>query len=487
MQNIDWNIPRRQSWAAVLFVALRLIKVGYKVFGILAISILLKGKFSWLLLGGVIVGILILFFLAALLQFWLFTFSIKNDILHVNQGIFFKKRIHLPVSQIQSVHTDQTLWHRITQTCRIKLDSPGSEKTEVTIDAISERDAEILKQQLSANLKDTVLSTEQLVEKNSILERTVSDLFKWSLTINHFQTIALIFAFGLTLLNDLEQAFKWKSYDKIEEGLVGFNPGLLLVFGVTLILLIAVVLVSMLFTIYRSYGFTVKNDPNGFSIKAGLIHVQQWSIPFRKIQVWEFKSNWIRRFFNQIRLEWQTIGEQKGKNKQKPWAPLFGEKEMKAMVEQAGFVFPASWTEARGIHPAYLNRFYIVGVVFVIAGGVIAWIFSSMLWIAIAVGLSVLIFAHGWIFRKRFLYMYATDGLWILKGIWGTQHIFLPWKNIQFQSISQSIFQQKSDLATLYLRTAAGSYALPFIPSNTAREISEYISIRLQTEYAKWD
>jgi putative membrane protein len=487
MQTIDWSISRRQSWAAVLFVALRLIKVGYKAFGILAISIILKGKFSWIIFGLIIVIILLAFFISALIQFLFFTFSIKDGVLQVNQGIFIKKRIHLPVSQIQSVHTDQTLWHRITQTSRIKLDSPGSEKTEVTIDALSEQNSEFLIQQLSAHLKDTQSTTEQLVEKKFLLQRSVSDLIKWSLTINHFQTIALIFAFGLTLLNDLEQAFNWKSYDRIEEGLVGFDPGLLLVFGGTLSLLIVIVFVSILFTIYRNYGFTVKFDNNGFGIKAGLIHVHQWSIPIRKIQVWEFRTNWIRRFFKQIRLEWQTIGEQKERTKQKPWAPLFGDNEMKAILEQVGFSFPLSWNDGKRIHSAYLTRFYIVAITIVILGGVIAWKKSSVLWIGMASGLSFLILTHGWIFRKRFLYICALDGLWIRKGIWGTQRIFLPWKNIQFQCISQSIFQRKSDLSTLYLRTAAGSYAIPFIPSETARDISENISNRLQTDQAKWN
>jgi membrane protein YdbS with pleckstrin-like domain len=78
------------------------------------------------------------------------------------------------------------------------------------------------------------------------------------------------------------------------------------------------------------------------------------------------------------------------------------------------------------------------------------------------------------------------DGLWVRKGIWGTQYIFLPWKNIQFQSISQSIFQQKSDLATLFLRTAAGTYSLPFIPIDVAQNISAQITLRLHTDQAKW-
>jgi uncharacterized membrane protein YdbT with pleckstrin-like domain len=242
----------------------------------------------------------------------------------------------------------------------------------------------------------------------------------------------------------------------------------------------------MLFTIYRSYGFTVRFDSNGFRIKAGLIHVQQWNIPIRKIQVWEFRSNWIRRFFNQIRLEWQTIGGQQEKNKQKPWAPLLGEKEMITVVEQAGFEYPLSWSEASGIHPAYLIRFYIVAVLLVIIGGVIAWINSSILWIGIAGALSILLVLHGMVFQKRFLYLFTMDGLWVRKGIWGTQYIFLPWKNIQFQSISQSIFQQKSDLATLFLRTAAGTYSLPFIPIDVAQNISAQITLRLHTDQAKW-
>jgi putative membrane protein len=486
MQNIDWSIPRRQSWAAVLFVALKLIKVGYKAFGVLAISILLKGKLSWLMFGGIILLVLVLFFIAALVQFWFFTFSIKDGILQVNQGLFFKKRIHLPVMQIQSVHTDQTLWHRITQTCRIKMDSPGSEKTEVTIDALSERDAECLQQQLMIHRQETTISVEQIVVEKPMLERSVSDLVKWSLTINHFQTIALVFVFGLTLWNDLEQAFNWKSYDKLDQGVAGLNPGLLLLFGGTILFLILVVFASVALTIYRSYGYTVQSDRVGFSIKSGLIHVQQWRIPFRKIQVWEFRSNWIRRFFHQIRLEWQTIGEKAEKKNQKPWAPLFGETELQQMVEKAGFNVPTTWHNTKRIHVGYLIRFYILSGILVIIGIGMTWLKTNFWILSIAIGLALMLMAHGFIFQKRFRYQLGSDGLWIRKGIWGTQRIFIPWKNIQFQTLSQSIFQQRSDLATVYLRTAAGSYSLPFITLAEAREISEQICLRLKTDQAKW-
>lgn len=486
MQTIDWSIPRRQSWAAVLFVALRLIKVGYKAFGILALSILLKGKFSLILFAGLIAIIILILFIAALLQFWFFTISIKEGIIQVHQGIFFKKRIHLPAIQIQSLHTDQTLWHRITQTCRIKIDSPGSEKTEVTLDAISESDAAWLQQQLSTHQDKKSENTEPHVSQKPLIQRSLIDMVKWSLTINHFQTIALIFVFGLTLLNDLEQAFKWNSYDKLDEGVEGFNPGiLLLIIGIFLFLMI-IVIASIVMTIYRWFGFTVISDENGFKIKAGLIHVQQWNIPFRKIQVWEFRSNWIRRMFNQIRLEWRTIGEQKEKGKQKPWAPLFGTGEMNDFIDKAGFSFPSNWSDAKGIHRRYLTRFYIVAILSLCTGVLIAF-FTSPLWSMVISGLtSIFLVAHGRVFQHRFRYLISSDGLWIRKGIWGTQHVFLPWKNIQFQTLSQSIFQQQSSLSTLYLRTAAGSYSLPFIPIDVANQICTSVSLHLQTVHKKW-
>jgi putative membrane protein len=487
MQHLDWSIPRRQSWAAVLFVALKLIKAGYKAFGILAISILLKGKFSWLIFGGIILFVLLIFFVAALVQFWFFKFSIQDGILQVNQGVFFKKRIHLPVAQIQSVHTDQTLWHRITQTTRIKLDSPGSEKTEVTIDALSELDTEWLQQQLMVHRKETIAPTEQVVYQKPLLERTFTDLLKWSLTINHFQTIALIFVFGLSLWNDLEQAFNLETYDKLDQGVTGLNPGILLVIVGTMLFLFVVVVASIALTIYRWFGFTVQSDQVGFSVKAGLVHVQQWRIPFRKIQVWEFRSNWIRRFFHQIRLEWQTIGEQDEKKKQKPWAPLLGESEMKAVVEKAGYGFPTTWVDAKGIHFGYMIRFIVVSSMLISIGVCIVW-FNDNIWILVgSVGLAILIVLHGFVFQKRFRYQMSTDGLWIRKGIWGTQRFFIPWKNIQFQTLSQSIFQKKSGLASLYLRTAAKSYNLPFISQKSARDISFLISTHLRTDQAKWN
>jgi membrane protein YdbS with pleckstrin-like domain len=185
-------------------------------------------------------------------------------------------------------------------------------------------------------------------------------------------------------------------------------------------------------------------------------------------------------------LEWQIIGGQTEKNKQKPWAPLLGEMEMKSIVEKAGFAIPESWSDVNRIRAGYLIRFYIVAIVIVMCGSLVAWINASILAIGIAFGLAVVIVLHGLVFQERFRFMLTMDGIWIRKGIWGTQRILLPWKNIQFQSLSQSIFQQKSNLMTLYLRTAAGSYSLPFIPANVARHISAEITFHLQTDQAKW-
>jgi membrane protein YdbS with pleckstrin-like domain len=159
---------------------------------------------------------------------------------------------------------------------------------------------------------------------------------------------------------------------------------------------------------------------------------------------------------------------------------------MKAVVEKAGFGFPSTWLEAKGIHAGYLIRFIVVSAIFISVGACIAW-FNKNIWILVgSVGLAIFILLHGFVFQKRFCYQMATDGLWIRKGIWGTQRIFLPWKNIQFQTWSQSIFQQKSGLATIYLRTAAKSYSLPFIPIDAAQKISSHISIRLRTDQARW-
>jgi hypothetical protein len=36
------------------------------------------------------------------------------------------------------------------------------------------------------------------------------------------------------------------------------------------------------------------------------------------------------------------------------------------------------------------------------------------------------------------------------------------------------------------MRTAAGSYSLPFIPADGAREFSAEITFHLQTDQAKW-
>jgi putative membrane protein len=486
MSEINWSIPRRQSWVAVLLLAIRFLKIGYKVFGVILISVLLKGKLSFLWLTLALIIILLLFFVAALLQFWFYKFRLADGILEVNQGLFFKKRTHLPLIQIQSVHADQTLWHRITQTSRIKIDSPGSEQTEVVIDALSEKDAAWLRDQLIGK-RNQQTQTDIPVVSGPILFRSIPDLLKWSLTINHLQTIGLVLIFGFTILNDLGSSIQKQSIDYVESNIETINTSFLVIGSLAFVILMITIVLSMAFIVYKYFEYTLISDSKGFNVRAGLIHVQQWSVPFRKIQVWHFRSNWIRRFSGWMHLEWKTIGEHHKKNNEKIWVPVFNERERNALLGKAGYSSVPGYHSGERIHSNFLFRFYMVGLILLVVALLICFQKSSVMGAVICIGVMILFLLHVLVYQRRFRFQICEDGLWVSKGIWGNYQIFMPWKNIQFVTLSQSVFQQEKQLATLYFWTAGGNIALPFISMSKAQEISRFVQHRLQTDQSRWN
>ena len=71
-------------------------------------------------------------------------------------------------------------------------------------------------------------------------------------------------------------------------------------------------------------------------------------------------------------------------------------------------------------------------------------------------------------------------------GIFATRKKVLEIYKIQSVKVSQSFYQWRRDLATVTMYTASGDVRVPFVPVAKARQISDYILWRVESDGREW-
>lgn len=82
----------------------------------------------------------------SLIRFFFYRFYVEQDNFIVKEGWLKKKVTSIPLKNIIAVHIEQDIFHQMLGVARVSLDSAGSAKMEVKIDALSLAKAEELKQ-----------------------------------------------------------------------------------------------------------------------------------------------------------------------------------------------------------------------------------------------------------------------------------------------------------------------------------------------------
>lgn len=88
-------------------------------------------------------------------------------------------------------------------------------------------------------------------------------------------------------------------------------------------------------------------------------------------------------------------------------------------------------------------------------------------------------------FRKKqrnFKVYLNQEVLQISKGVFGIHHILLKWDKVQTASVSQSLYQQRHNLANIHLESAGGTIVIPFVNLVDAQHLVNYAIYKVENE-----
>ena len=487
-----FETPQRQSPLALLMMFFKIFRTVIGAIWPLLIGLLFGGKkenvgLKWLIAGG---AVLLFVLIRTILDYLYFRFSIKDEQLIVRKGFFYKTAITVPLERIQAVHMEQSFLHALTRTHKLIIDTAGNEGAEVTIYAIPSSDAMALRTVILNRLveTDTQTATEKVESTKLVSILSLSGLLKLSLTANHIETIAVIMAFVFSRYEDVKP---FLANNPLLKNLMSYGEAVKYTWQVISVLFVMVLVITIVISciriFLRFYNYTVRMDLKGYYIRWGLLQVRQKMIPFKRIQMIRWRSNFLRKLMGIALLNLKVAGTNEAKKKVLIEIPITRIDQIRQITPAYQSVLPAeAGTEGLMIHKAYAYRktIFITLPVLMVATALLALVWQwyalfVFVWLPYSLGMQLL-------YCRNFRFWLTSEGLQQYKNTWGRAEALLNWKNIQYIQIRQSIYQRKKGLATITLNTAGGQFVIPYILHEQALGISNYALYRTESSQQHW-
>ncbi|TKC10763.1 hypothetical protein FA048_11370 [Pedobacter polaris] len=310
MEN-DFSKPQRQSAAGIIIMAgysiqqvVRALIIPFIVFAVKAERAHLLYFFAG---AGVLVLLTLIYSYFNYLKFTFFLDDKKQEFI-INKGVFNKTLLTIPLEKIQQVNINQSLLQKIIGVYSLQIDTAGGADKEVSIKAINEASAYILKEHLLNGKKaeGTPSLDEELPKLNTeipFLSISPATLLKVGLTSNYGSSVALLIGFAYALFHNTKEILRAFDTDNgqveaaIEKGFTIASIGFLVI-AVIFILLI----INIIRTFVKYYDFKISKHKHSLLISTGLLTKKNTLLSPNKVQITTYSQNYFQRKFNMLNL-----------------------------------------------------------------------------------------------------------------------------------------------------------------------------------------
>ena len=491
----DFSQPTRQSYAAIVLIMYKLYKVLLRQLFPLLVIILIQGTFSKAnMFLYVIIVAAVIASAYSILAFFKYYFYIKGDKLIVKKGVFKKSTIEIPFDRIQSINFEQNLLHRVFNVVKINMDTAGSSKNELELNALNHQRATALSEViLGANKRQADSFSPHAVstlEKEVIFRLNVFKLIKVGLTVNHLRSVGIILFFFLWLFDNLREV-GLDMYERVEDYLPmaeALSRSFLVVIFFVLLLSLISLIISMTRVVLRFYDLKMYRKDNGFVVESGLLNRKEYAAKDAKIQLVSWSQNILQKLAGIFSISLKQASSIEVKNKKALQVVGLDKKDIERTQQ---YVFRKDHDELSDIQYEGVNTYYLLRrlgywtAVMLLALFVI-WTIgkdSLLLYVLLFYTYGVLSFYLS--FRKKKFGF--GDKLMCLKGgIYGHASVIMQLYKIQGIKILSTPFQRRRKLCSLRMFTASGSILIPDIEKLRALEIKNMLLFKVERSRKKW-
>lgn len=265
----------------------------FKDFGLLVLAVIIAiVKGPELLLDNIqIFALVFINPIAALIKYLFTKYSITDDKMIINSGLFVKKTMEIPLKVITTVDLSQNLLFQFFHVYKIKADNScqvndNAKQAEIVL-ALKESSAYYVKSLLESKREDTTV-TSSLIQENKMetptIHCSITDFFLLGALQSKFIYFITIFT---TVCGGGSYLYKLFSEQlHIDKLIENFINTLTPVIGISILFFAAYIvsfLTSMVVAAIRYYDYTVINRDDALLVKYGLFTKKSYTLMKEKI------------------------------------------------------------------------------------------------------------------------------------------------------------------------------------------------------------
>lgn len=511
------GVWRRQHPAALIFNAIRTLRA--LIFPIVAGVLVGHG-----LVLRVFLGIVLLFSIgSAFLRYWRYRYRFDENELVVEQGWLYRQVRHISYVRIQNINITRNVLHRLAGVSGVQLESASGMEPEAVMEAVSSAAIEELHERVErakarqeagnwrreeeaerpeAGEAEPEIVPQRAEGRRQILRLGVGELVRHGLISNRGMFLVAA-AIGYLFQGPLgERTFpavvEWIAHHTelrpadVLEALGPFSWFLagLAVFAVAMVFL---ALLSVIYAIFRFYGFTLSGDSQSLRAEYGLFTRVAITIPRRRIQLIGFRANPFHRLWRRLSLKVETAGFTGGEETASslrwlaPILPLEEAprvlREVQPQVEWEGF-------EWRPLHPKTRVRLLRVRLILLaIVVALLAFATGLAALLALLLAPLVLAYARGYF---RYAGWAVTPGAVAFRSGWIVkQQSVVRYPKIQVVTLRRNPFDRRWGMATVSIDTAGAdpaghSLRIRFMDYESACELREFLEEKIRETRFVW-
>lgn len=493
----DFSDFSRQSAKGIIIIYVDLLVKFFRASWVLFFLFFRKiSSFSSVQLLYVYLGlasIFIFFLVRSYLLYSNFLFKVTKDHFILKRGIISKSNTTISFDRIQNINFKQNLIKQIINVYGVTIETAGSSKTEIKIKALSFENAMALKDSLS--VQKNVVEVEENVEKETaLLTISFKELFKVSLTENHFQSLLLFVALLVGLFQQVEQLIKGideKDYleEYLNQGTDVLLGNVLLIFILVFFLFIVAIITSFIRVFLFHFNLTVFVKKDAFEINQGLFTKKSIVLKKQKIQSITVSTNPIKKWIGISYITFKQAVSGKINQKKDKLIRIVGCKndEVLKVKNHLYTTLEIDKEEPEKLDVYYKYRMFFQSFLFLIAVNFFLYlvyndvvIFSlNILMIPLFYGIIILKY------KKRF-YKVVDDLLVVGQGVVDTHHTYFEIFKIQNVKMKQTIFQHRKNVADIVIQTASGKIRIPCLQLSRASELYNYFLYKVESNQNSW-
>lgn len=472
LSNLRKQVNHLWVFIPIFFTKKRSVKLLYLVFGVIGVFLIIS-------------------LVKTIIRYKTFRFKVDDENFIVKEGLFQKKETSIPFRKIVNVNLKQNVVQQFIDVFQVEIETAGSDKLEIKIEALSKENALALKEIVLQNNVEEAVDNE-IAEIEYLQKISIKELIKVAVTENHLQSFLLIITFFIGIFSKIKEYFNNNQLKEIILDTAKNNKDTILN-SIGMLFLMAIVsslLVSFGRIFIKHFKLKTLVRNNAIEIKQGLFDYKSNTIKTSRVQYIKIVTNPLKKLYGIFNVSFLQASSGLINLKKAINTVGVTHKQLKKIItvfyNDLDLIFSSDFVKP---HPYYKAQVLFKGLVILLAINLLIFFVydvSAKISLLASLFLSIVIVFYAIIQYNKASFNYNNTHIQVNAGVISSEVLYFEYYKIQKITLSQTIFQKKRNITDLYLQTASGDIKIPCVKYDKAIEMYNHFLLTVEKSSKKW-